>query len=216
MNSIRNRGVRRRDSAEGSDYTEDALHSNEEQEAELLPSIVPSVALPPIIPAASTLAVKPPVLPDFWDSFNTLYYFSVFLLIGVPIWWVTTTTTYSSLPHSEIASLSTFTQEKGLLRSHHLQNKVGRTVIFIIENQWNHTSVFQAITVVEPAQKWKTFWNLPPTTAVDIVFTLVNPSPEKLKVDWNIEEGLKSIKYFLSAGKYSFIVFVELFLQERS
>lgn len=50
----------------------------------------------------------------------------------------------------------------------------------------------QTMTVVEPAQKWKTFWNLPPLTAVDIVFTLVNPSPEKLRVTWNIEEGLKS------------------------
>ncbi|GAV01925.1 hypothetical protein RvY_12559 [Ramazzottius varieornatus] len=170
MTSIRKReikgGRRRRDSAEDG---QDVARSNDEHEAEVLPSAVPSVeqrtTSPPSIPDS-----KPPVLPDFWDSFNTLYYFGVFLLIGVPIWWVTTTTTYSSLPHSQIAALSTFAQEKGLLRSHQLQDRT--------------------VTVVEPAQKWKTFWNLPPLTAVDIVFTLVNPSPEKLKVTWNIEESL--------------------------
>lgn len=124
MTSVRKREIKGgRRPGDSTEDGEDIARSNDEPEGELLPSVVPSVeqpaASPPSIPDS-----KPPVLPDFWDSFNTLYYFGVFLLIGVPIWWVTTTTTYSSLPHSQIAALSTFAQEKGLLRSHQLQDRV--------------------------------------------------------------------------------------------
>ncbi|OQV25378.1 GPI transamidase component PIG-S [Hypsibius exemplaris] len=106
-----------------------------------------------------------------FDTFNIFFYIAVFCIIGLPIWWVTTTTSRSSLPFDEIDAFSTYTQEKGQLRKHHAPNS--------------------EVSVVEPSQKWKTFWVLPPTTAVDIVFTLVNPTPDRMTVSWDIERGLR-------------------------
>ncbi|XP_055328005.1 GPI transamidase component PIG-S-like [Paramacrobiotus metropolitanus] len=105
----------------------------------------------------------------FSDIAICCFYVAVFCLVGVPIWWKTTTVTRVSVPYDEIDVLRTY----GELRMRDAPTK--------------------EVSGVQPAlqQRWDTFWNVPACTTVDIVFTLVNPTPEALTVSWNIQEGLK-------------------------
>jgi hypothetical protein len=154
------------------------------------------------------------------DTFNTFFYVAVFCLVGLPIWWMTTTTSRASLPFDQIDQFTTYTRgEKVQLRSHDPPHTVSASTFLkehclgypVLHYLGRKIFFFQDFSVEELSRKWKNFWILPPTTAIDIVFTLVNPTPDKMRVSWDTEEGLKrKIPFFC---KFFFLIFQEFFAE---